>query len=97
MKRWLFTHLSQRSGPSLRIFLVVCLAVLKGLRHAPKLLLLLPMSLTPVSRKAARDKVQRASAIAGGFPAEDGGLLIYQADDNCCAHRGYRYPISFVV
>ena len=76
---------------------MVCLAVLEGLRYAAKLLLLPPMSLTPASREAARDEVQRASAIAGGFPAEGGGLLIYQADDNRCAHRGYRYPVSFVV
>ena len=76
---------------------MVCLVVLGGLRYAAKLLLLLPMSLTPVSHKAARNKVQRAFTIAGGFPAEGGGLLIYQADDNRCAHRGYRYPVSLVV
>ena len=76
---------------------MVWLAVLGGLRYAAKLLLLPPMSLMPASHKAARDEVQRAFAIAGGFPAEGGGLLIYQADDNRCAHCGYRYPISFVI
>lgn len=76
---------------------MVFLAVLGGLFYAAKLLLLPPMSLTPVLREAARDKVQWASAIAGGFPVEGGGLLIYQADDNCCAHRECRYLVSFVV
>ena len=76
---------------------MVCLAVLGGLCYAAKLLLLPPMSLTPASREAAKDKVQRASAIAGGFPVKGGGLLIYQVDDNRCDHRGYRYSVSFLV